>query len=61
MCSIGENGAGKSTMISIIAGAERPTSGEIRFKGEPVALRSVQDARIRAFPPCSRSSLWCRN
>ncbi len=41
----GENGAGKSTMISIIAGAERPTSGEILFKGEPVALRSVQDAR----------------
>ena len=41
----GENGAGKSTMISIIAGAERPTAGEIMFKGEPVSLRSVQDAR----------------
>ena len=41
----GENGAGKSTMISIIAGAERPTHGEILFKGEPVSLRSVQDAR----------------
>ncbi|GAA0395197.1 sugar ABC transporter ATP-binding protein [Cocleimonas flava] len=41
----GENGAGKSTMISMIAGVHTPTSGEIRFRGEPVDLKSVRYAR----------------
>ena len=43
----GENGAGKSTLISIVAGAAQPTDGAIRFRGEPVTLRSVHDARQR--------------
>ncbi|MCD1265391.1 sugar ABC transporter ATP-binding protein [Shinella sumterensis] len=41
----GENGAGKSTMISMIAGASRPSAGEIRLRGELVDFRSVQLAR----------------
>ena len=41
----GENGAGKSTMIQIIAGVYRQTSGTIHFKGEPVSIHSVQHAR----------------
>ena len=41
----GENGAGKSTMISLIAGAIQPSSGEIRFRGRPVRLDSVHHAR----------------
>jgi ribose transport system ATP-binding protein len=32
---IGENGAGKSTFIQILAGAVRPDEGEILFKGAP--------------------------
>lgn len=41
----GENGAGKSTMISTIAGVYPPSEGEMRFRGEPVELHSVHQAR----------------
>ena len=41
----GENGAGKSTLISLVAGALKPTDGRILFKGKPVALDSVHQAR----------------
>ena len=34
---IGPNGAGKSTLYNLIAGALAPTTGEIVFKGRPVA------------------------
>jgi len=33
---IGSNGAGKSTTLRTISGLERPSSGEIRFKDEPI-------------------------
>lgn len=35
---VGENGAGKSTMMKIITGALRPDSGVMRWRGEPVAV-----------------------
>ena len=34
-CLAGENGCGKSTLIKIISGAERPDSGEIVIDGKP--------------------------
>ena len=42
---LGENGAGKSTMMKMIYGAVRPDEGEIRWNGEPVAVRNPQEAR----------------
>ena len=40
----GDNGAGKSTLIKVLSGAVPYTSGEIRIKGQPVRMRSTQDA-----------------
>jgi len=37
----GENGAGKSTCMKIIAGAEAPDAGTYLLAGEEVSLRSV--------------------
>jgi general nucleoside transport system ATP-binding protein len=42
---LGENGAGKSTMMKIIYGAVRPDEGEIRWNGEPVQIASPAMAR----------------
>lgn len=41
---IGENGAGKSTMMKMLAGVETPSSGQILLDGEPVSLTSTHQA-----------------
>lgn len=41
---LGDNGAGKSTLIKILSGIVPITAGEIRYRGEPVQLRSRQDS-----------------
>ena len=42
---LGENGAGKSTMMKMIYGAVRPDEGEIRWNGQAVNVRNPQEAR----------------
>ena len=42
---LGENGAGKSTLVKMIYGALQPTSGEFRWKGQPVTIASPAAAR----------------
>lgn len=44
---IGENGAGKSTFNSIVAGVVRPTGGQMWIDGEPYAPQSPSDAIAR--------------
>jgi ribose transport system ATP-binding protein len=44
---IGENGAGKSTAMKILAGFLEPTSGEVRLDGRPVAFASSEEAENR--------------
>ena len=41
---VGENGAGKSTIVKILAGLVQPDSGEIRVDGRTVNLRSPDQA-----------------
>lgn len=42
---IGENGAGKSTLMKILMGLEKPTEGEILWRGQPAHFRSALDAQ----------------
>ena len=44
-CLVGENGAGKSTMMKILAGAQPMDDGEIRLGGAPVAIQSPHHAQ----------------
>jgi ABC-type uncharacterized transport system ATPase subunit len=41
---IGENGAGKSTIMKILYGLEHPTDGEILIRGKPQVFKTPQDA-----------------
>ncbi|SFR18581.1 sugar ABC transporter ATP-binding protein [Poseidonocella sedimentorum] len=41
---IGENGAGKSTIVKTLTGIYQPDAGEIRVAGKPVRFASAQDA-----------------
>jgi fructose transport system ATP-binding protein len=42
---IGDNGAGKSSLIKVISGAVVPNEGEITLDGKPVLFRSPMEAR----------------
>lgn len=44
LCIVGENGAGKSTIMKVLYGLEQPTEGEIIVRGEPVRFRTPSDA-----------------
>jgi len=42
---VGDNAAGKSTLIKILSGAVSPTSGSIRLAGQKVEINNPADAR----------------
>ncbi|AQZ64342.1 Fructose ABC transporter, ATP-binding component FrcA [[Actinomadura] parvosata subsp. kistnae] len=42
---IGDNGAGKTSLIKALTGALQPDAGEIRLDGKPVRFRDPLDAR----------------
>jgi osmoprotectant transport system ATP-binding protein len=44
---IGPSGCGKSTLLRLIVGLIEPSSGEVRFNGQPVALEGQQELRRR--------------
>jgi ribose transport system ATP-binding protein len=39
---VGESGSGKSTVAKLLAGQERPTSGQIRLDGKPIDVRGTK-------------------
>ena len=49
LCLVGENGAGKSTIMKILYGLEAPTDGEIFVKGEKVRFHTPSDAMTRGI------------
>jgi simple sugar transport system ATP-binding protein len=46
---VGDNGAGKSTLIKCITGVNRPTKGEIYYKGRRITIHSVKQSRERGI------------
>nr|WP_258050323.1 ABC transporter ATP-binding protein/permease [Streptomyces finlayi] len=46
---VGPSGSGKSTLAALLAGVERPTGGEVRWRGRPV--RSDDAASLRVLLP----------
>ncbi len=42
---VGDNAAGKSTLMKILTGVHRPDSGDVFFEGKPVSFSSPQDSR----------------
>lgn len=45
LCLLGENGAGKSTVIKILTGVERPSLGQVLFNGEVTHFDNPRAAR----------------
>ena len=45
MAVIGDNGAGKSSLIKALSGATIPDEGEITLDGKPIHFKSPMDAR----------------
>jgi len=45
---LGKSGSGKSTLMHLLAGLDKPTTGEIKFNGRPLAKLNERDmARFR--------------
>jgi len=42
VCVVGPSGCGKSTLLRIIIGLDPPTSGHVRFEGEPIHADNPQ-------------------
>lgn len=42
---LGDNGAGKSTIVRCLTGVHPPDGGQMRFRGSPIRLTSPDDAR----------------
>jgi len=45
---LGPNGSGKTTLLRIMAGIEKPASGEMRFKGTKVDESLTNEVRLRS-------------
>ena len=57
---IGPNGSGKTTMMNLISGALKPSSGEIKLYGEPIAGIGASQSPKRASPALFNWCACCR-
>lgn len=44
LCLLGDNGAGKSTLIKTLAGVYKPTTGTVKFEGQPIVFNNPREA-----------------
>jgi len=58
---IGDNGAGKSTMIKTISGLWSPDAGTISWEGKPVTLHNPRDAERLGITTIYQDLALCEN
>jgi D-xylose transport system ATP-binding protein len=58
---VGDNGAGKSTMIKAIAGVSPADGGEIRWEGRPVTITKPSDAAALGIATIYQDLALCDN
>ncbi|MBI3329980.1 MAG: ATP-binding cassette domain-containing protein, partial [Nitrospinae bacterium] len=56
---IGPNGSGKSTLLRVLGLLQRPSSGEVRFKGTPIDFRGSTLAWRRRVVTIFQEPLLC--
>jgi ABC-type sugar transport system ATPase subunit len=61
VCLIGDNGAGKSTVIRMLSGATRPDAGAIVVKGKPVEFDGPGDAQAYGIATAYQDLALCPN
>jgi len=55
---LGPNGSGKTTLLRIMAGIEKPTNGEMRFKGAKVGDGNLNDLRLKTTMVFQKTALF---
>ncbi len=58
---VGDNGAGKSSLIKTVAGLWEPDGGEIRWEGKPVSLHGPKDAEALGITTIYQDLALCDN
>lgn len=55
---LGPNGSGKTTLLKIMAGIEKPTSGELRFNGVKVYEGNMNKVRLKTTMVFQKTALF---
>ena len=58
---VGDNSAGKSTLMKILSGAYQRDSGEIEIEGEPTHFRNPHESRVRGIEMIYQDFALCGN
>lgn len=61
VCLVGDNGAGKSTVIKMISGAVQPDEGANELNGQPLQLNGPSDARAAGIETVYQDLALCTN
>ena len=58
---VGDNGAGKSTVVKVVSGAVQPDGGTISFLGRPVRIHRPADAQALGITTVFQDLALCEN